>query len=217
LILARALAWRTPIVMTFHGTDVRNPSGETLPTAKLADFIHVTTPDMKPYGVWIDRPIDPMFYDHETRETKTALMFYSDHFYKDKRQEARDWCAARGITLTVLDKSVPDFKPIPNHEMPEFLSKFEYLLDWKDQKGELQALSKIALEALSCGCIVIHDSDPTYPIFPESVQIESVEKYFRLYESLPRATWSKALKRLPRVGWEFLRMLLGRVKRGNEM
>ena len=207
LAIARFFAWRTPIVMTFHGSDIRNPEHKIPKTARLADFIHVTTPDLQPYGVWIDRPLDESFHYRGGRVPNSALMFYSERFYKDKRQEAKVFCEARGIDLTILDTTAPDFLPIPNDQMPEYLSKFQYLLDWKDQLGELYALSKIALEAIACGVLVLHDEHPRYPILSSRIKIERPEAYLRLYRRLTRATRVHAIKRLPRLVISLLKLV----------
>ena len=196
LVLARTLAWRTPIVFTYHGSDVRNPTGKPhRETTQLADYITVTTPDLAQYGHHIERPVDPLFYDRGGRREKTALMFYKTHFYADKRNMAVHWANDRAILLTVLGEEHPDF-PIPYHQMPDLLSRYEYFLDWKDQKGELQALSKTAIEALACGCKVVHDSDVNRAILPEEWEDCGVQPYIDLYGSLERASWRKALRRL---------------------
>lgn len=195
LVLARALAWRTPIIFTYHGSDARNPTGKPHPQVSgLADYIHVTTPDLKPYGNWIDRPIDPAFYYRGGRQKGTALLFYKSHFFVDNRSVAQEWCNERGIKLMVLDDSHPQF-PIPNDLMPIVLSKCEFYLDWKNQKDELYALSKTALEALACGCKVIHDSDTEHIIYPHNFQNVGVEPYITLYKSLPKSSWSVSVRR----------------------
>lgn len=198
LIFARAFAPRGIIVFSYHGSDVRNPTGKPHPEVALADFVHVTTPDLKPYGTWIDRPLSPVFHYRGGRMTRTALMFYKSHFYADKRGMAREWCNERGIKLTIIDESHPEF-PIPNDQMPAIFSKFVYYLDFKDQKGELYALSKTALEALACGCNVVHDSDIDTIITTDNYKLARVDDYLELYESMEKASYWKAIKRYPRV------------------
>lgn len=215
LVLARAIAPRGLIVFTYHGTDARNPEKKAHVETKLADFVHVTTPDLAPYGKWIDRPIDPMFHYRGGRKKETALMFYKSHFYKDNRDLARDWCKTRGYNLTIIDEDHPDF-PIPNGDMPDWFSMFEYFLDLKDQKGELMALSKTALEALACGCKVVHDSDLEH-VFQKS-DIDWVEPidYFILYRSLVhdrRFPTIQAIKRFPRLCWHLAKIVKGRLKK----
>lgn len=200
LILARMLAPRTPIILSYHGSDVRHsPTGKVHPMAELADFIHVVSPDLQQYGVWIDRVVDDYFYYKGGREPNTALMYYSPHYYVDSRGPALEWCAQRGITLTIIDRTKPDFVPIPNKEMPELYSTHEYYLDWKGQKDEIDALSRSALEALACGCKVVHDSDIDTIITTDNYKLARVDDYLELYESMERASLWKAIKRYPRV------------------
>jgi hypothetical protein len=209
LVIARAFAPRGTIVFSYHGSDARNPTGKPHVETKLADFVHVSTPDLAPYGKWIDRPIDPMFHYRGNREPRTALMFYKSHFYKDNRDLASDWCKTRGYTLTIIDEDHPDF-PIPNDQMPELFSKHEYYLDWKDQKGDRQAFSKTALEALACGCKVVHDSDleHVFSKTDEEWKWATPVDYYNLYAFCIMARSTKrVIKRLPRLLWELAKFV----------
>jgi hypothetical protein len=196
IVISRAIAWRTPIIFSYHGSDARDTTGKPHKVVvRLADYIHVSTPDLQSYGNWIDRPIPTIFYYRGGRKLNTALMFYKSHFYADKRDMAREWSRKHGIELTILDELHPGF-PIPNDQMPELFSKFEYFLDWKDQKDELYALSKTALEALSCGCKVIHDSNLEKPILPSEFKTVGVEPYITLYKTIKKASLWKTFRRL---------------------
>lgn len=202
LILARMVAPRTPIILSYHGSDIRyTPTGKVHPMTDLADFIHVVSPDLQEYGVWIDRVVNDYFKYEGGREQKTALMYYSPHYYVDSRVEALQWCIDRGITLTIIDRSEPDFVPIPNKEMPAIYSKHEYYLDWKGQKDEINALSRSALEALACGCKVVHDSDVELIIEPDDYPMATVENYLMLYELVisEKHSYWESFKRYPRV------------------
>lgn len=200
LILARMIAPRTPIILSYHGSDVRfSPTGKAHPMAELADFIHITTPDLQQYGVWIDRIVDDYFQYRGGRVLDTALLYYSPHFYEDSRKAALEWCAQRGIVLTIIDRSKPNFVPTPNNRMPLLYSRHEYYLDWKGNKDEINALSRCALEALACGCKVVHDSDTDTVITPDDYKTAGVNDYIELYESMKRASYWKAVRRYPQV------------------
>jgi len=211
LVIARFYTPRSLIVFTYHGSDARNPKKKPHGETKLADFVHVSTPDLHPYGTFIDRPLPDIFYDRGGRINGSALMFYKDHFYVDNRNLAREWASDHKFDLTILDQDHPDF-PIPNDQMPDIFSKYEYFLDWKDQKGELQALSKTALEALRCGCKVIHDSDLTHEIHASDIEWIKPIAYYRLYlmiqNSLSRI---RTIKRIPRLIWEVAKIVKGRL------
>jgi hypothetical protein len=198
VIVARAIAPRTPIILSYHGSDIRfapRPHAIT----DLADFVHVTTPDLQQYGTWIDRVVDDYFYYRGGRKLNTALMYYSPHYYIDTRKAALKWCSERGITLTIIDRTDPDFKPIPNKDMPNIYSAHEYYLDWKGQKDEIDALSRSALEALACRCNVVHDSDKEKIITPEDYRLAREDDYVELYDSLLKVSRWQAVKRYPRV------------------
>jgi hypothetical protein len=159
----------------------------------------VTTPDLQQYGTWIDRVVDDYFHYRGGRNPDTALMYYSPHYYVDSRKAAYKWCAERGITLTLIDRSDPNYEPIPNKEMPFVYSAHEYYLDWKGQKDEIEALSRAALEAMACGCKVVHDQDTEKIITPENYRLGQSQDYIDLYETLSKASYWKAIKRYPRV------------------
>jgi len=200
LLVARIQSWKTPIVFTYHGVDARDPTGRPHKiVSQLADHVTVTTPDLSSYGNFLDRPIGHEFHYRGGRVIDTALMFYRDYFYADKRGLAKEWCTERGYELTILDDAE---NPIPHDEIPEVLSKYEYYLDWKDQRGELHALSKMALEALRCGCKVIHDSDFEREITESNVDWVTPEDYLSLYDEVVkgRSKW-RHFRRLPRVLW----------------
>jgi len=202
LLITRLQSWRTPIVFTYHGVDVRDSTGKPHKiVSQLAEHITVTTPDLKSYGNFLDRVINPDFHYRGGRVPDTALMFYGDYFYADNRELAKEWCASKGYELTILDKNHSDY-PIPHDKMPDYFSRYEYYLDWKDQRGELHALSKTALEALRCGCKVVHDSDFEREITVDDVSWVKPEHYLGLYV-LISATQNKwrSFRRIPRVLW----------------
>lgn len=197
LTISRLFALRTRSVLTFHGSDVRNKN-KTPSFAKLANFIHVSTPDLRRYGTWIERPIDnDTFYYRGGRVPGTALMYYSPHLLEDERALAIQVCKERDLQLTILDRSDPIFVPLSNIDMPAFLSKFEYLLDMKGNKGKNHALSYLALEALACGVKVVHDGDISKTLLPESGnKAGSINTYIALYENLPKDSLFLTLKRI---------------------
>ncbi|MFW9975136.1 MAG: hypothetical protein ACFFDQ_07730 [Candidatus Thorarchaeota archaeon] len=184
LVLARVLHPMTPIVFQYHGSEVRYRKAvhrEIL----LADRVLVSTPDLKQYGEWYDRPVDSRFYDRGGRVKDTAVMFHTSFFMEDLQAEAKQWCESRGIKLTILQRDKGE--GVPYEEMPKYLSKFEYFLDFKGY-GDPEAYSRLAIEALACGTKVVSDNDPskileTYP-FPKP------ERYYYLYKEIRRPTLS---------------------------
>lgn len=195
LLLMRLIAPRSPIVLTYHGSDVRGRK-EAHPESRLADFVTVTTQDLAKFGVWMNRPIESQFTYCGGRKPDTALMLYGDHFLSDERKSTKDWCAYRNIKLTILDRTKADCKAIPYRLMPQFFSKFEYYLEFKGQTGDNYALSKSAMEAFCCGCKVIHESGPI-----TSIKLAEPDEYYRLYITLKRASIFVGTKRFIQALW----------------
>ena len=203
LVLARLYAPRTPIVFSYHGSEVRGRKKRHY-EAKLADVVTVSTPDLQQYGVWYDRPVEACFYYRGSREPNTAFMLYNDNFILDQREFARQWCKERCIKLTILDRSEPGHVTVPYYQMPFLYSKYEYYLDFKGHIGRQYALSKAAMEAFACGCKVIHEEGQV-----ENIKFPDPDEYYRLYDSLKRSSVWGTLKRIPVLVYGLTRTLLG--------
>jgi len=119
------------------------------------------------------------------------------------------WCEERGLTFTLVDRSDASFVPVPWNEMPQYLSQFDYFLDFKGQTQEHFALSKTALEALACGCTVVHDSDLEETL--SDYRLISAKDYFDFYSGLERASLWGAVRRLPRLFATLFKWLFGRL------
>lgn len=186
LVLARLIQPCIPIVFHYHGIEVRYRS-EAHSEMVLADKVIVSTPDLRKYGEWYDRPVDRRFHYQGGRRDRTAVMFYADFYMSDLRVQAQEWCDERGIDLTIIERD----KGISYQEMPRFLSTFEYYLDFKGY-GDPNAISRLAIEAAACGCKIVSDTDPSRIIteyhFPQP------EEYIKLYQSLKNPPFS--LRRL---------------------
>jgi len=177
LVLARLLAPTTPIVLQYHGNDVRFRS-KVHPEATLADKVIVSTPDLARFGEWFDRPIESMFHYRGGRKKGTALLVYTSYF-PDKRAIAKSLCAKKGIELRILDRDVEG--GVPFEELPSFLSMFEYYLDFKGI-SDPKTCSKMALEAMACGCKVITDYDIDRVL--DDYKLATPKTYLTLYLSL---------------------------------
>ncbi len=192
LVLARQYQKRTPIVFEYHGGEIRSRK-KPHPEVSLADIIAVSTNDMLRYGdIWLDRPIPTWFEYKGGRVPGTAVMTYHPNYHKDQREMAKKWCKERGLELTIVDRSIDP--PIPYKEMPEFLSKYEYFLEFKGFPGI--SLSKNAIEAIACGCKVVADAKPNEII--EDYKIVTPVDYYDLYKSMhkPKFTLRRALRLL---------------------
>ncbi len=157
MLLFLRMFTRRPIILMYHGTDIRGKRESRY--ARFATLKIVSTKDLSEYGVYIGRPIDDSFSYQGGRIAGTALMCYYPHFPKDLRLRAMDWSNENDITLFIHSDS------IPHEQMPAFLSRFEYYIDFKG----CEDLSLTALEAIQCGCKVVHDNDADFerPVSPD--------------------------------------------------
>jgi len=203
VVLTRLFAPRTPIFLTYHGPVRRRE--KIHPESKLVEKITVAIPDLSNYGEWMDRPIRDMFYYRGGRVPSTALMVYADYWWVDWRDVAKIWAQRNGMELTILDRAKGDM--VPYMEMPEYLSQFDYYLDWKGHKynedGSI-TFSLMALEAAACGCKIIHDSN--FGKIYEELEVIKSEDYLKIYSTMKRRSIRRAL-------WQYPRAILGVIKK----
>ena len=114
------------------------------------------------------------------------------------------------MRLTLLDRTDPDYTPISHLHMPTILSGFEYFLDFKGHGKELYALSRTAIEAIACGCKVIHDSDLDKEI--TEYTFVHPESYLDMYSWLMPPSRAKRMQRYGRLMLSGFKWLLGRIK-----
>lgn len=144
--LVRLLAPFTPIIMQFHGAEVRHR--KSLPwQARLASKRISSTKDIEKWGEYYGTPLNPMFQPSTKgiRKKGTALFIRIDVGSKDCLDEAMQFAKQNELELTVIDRTIGE--AIPHTEMPEMLAKFEWLLDLKGLTSK-EVLSKTALEFL---------------------------------------------------------------------
>ena len=145
-----------PVIIHFHGSDVRENWGARLGRIKRADAIFVSTKDLllgAPLkAVWIPNPVDTVKFKEYPRDHGDVALTFS--YGAD--EEALKIANNLGLRLLVQKEK------IPYDELPDFMLKFDYYIDVKrDFKGRLlpvigkPVLSKTGLEALSLGLNVI--------------------------------------------------------------
>lgn len=209
-LVARLLAPRSKVVMTYHGSVRRMKSGKRHPEVDMAEKVTVAIPDLYEFGEWIDRPIWSYFYDRGGRKPNTAIMLYADYFFIDWRDAAKKWAEENGIELRIVDKTKGEF--VPHKELPELFSSYEYYLDLKGHEinpdGSI-TVSVAAMEAKLCGCKIIHDSDLWNVM--ENIKIISAEDYYDMYKALKKPSLIKAIVRLPKIVKGLFKWLIGRL------
>ena len=146
-----------PVIMHFHGSDVRENWGAHKRSEK-ADAILVSTRDLlrgaPERAMWIPNPVDTeLFSWSEGVESGEGRAVY---FAKGADDEARDLAERHGLKLTIIPKKQP------HDQLPKIFRFFEYFIDvQRDFRNRLLPVSgpsvgsKLSLEALSSGLKVI--------------------------------------------------------------
>ena len=191
LTVARAEAPYAPSVFQYHGGDVRGRNYIHLRVRLLADKVIVSTKDLDIYGEWYGCPVEKRFQYQGGREEGTALIILPPTIHFDFSRQAKEYARRHGLKLTIVDCTKGE--RIPSEEMPEFLSKFEYYLDFKGVR-KAGTLSKAAMEAFAIGCKVVHDSDLNHVI--TEYGIRTPQDYLNLYRSQRRPSLAKTAARL---------------------
>ena len=170
------LARKKPIILHFHGSDIRG-KGVPLILRKMANRILLSTPDLKkdcPQGQWLPNPVDTELFKPIPKITRKKKALYFKLSY-EKPSEAIIRAKKLGIKVDIIDRAVN------YEELPEILSSYEYFLD----RYKIESLSKTALEALACGCKVIRWDGKIVTKLPESHKPEKVvEELLKIYSEI---------------------------------
>jgi glycosyltransferase involved in cell wall biosynthesis len=173
-----------PVVLHYHGGEIRDRWEEKRKTWKQADFVAYATPDMgegAPEGIdWAPNPVDTDIFrsDSSVRQEGTAV---SIRYNMD--DEAEGFAQRNGLKLSWIER-----KMVPHDEMPRLLQKSEYYLDFRRRLVDgkiVRCLGKAGLEALACGCKVadwtgeLHEGLPPVHL-PDAV----AERWHGIYERI---------------------------------
>jgi len=183
LPLIKLVAPRTPIIMHFHGAEMRGRN--KLPwQAKFATRRLSSTRDISQWGEYYGTPINPMFKSpkEDTRKKGTALFIRIKQGAKDCLEEAKAIAKERDLELTIMDRTTGAF--IPHEKMPELLSGFEWYFDLKGLTSKT-VLSKTAIEFLNTTSLespgkVLTDTGDIVTSFATT----SLEDYLALFSSM---------------------------------
>ncbi|MHA1770215.1 MAG: hypothetical protein ACTSXS_01305 [Candidatus Thorarchaeota archaeon] len=180
----RFFAPRTPIVLQFHGSEVRHR--KTLPwQSTIANRRIVSTRDLVAYGTYYGTPIHPMFVPPPkgTRKPGTALFIRTAGIDSvDCLDKAIAFAKENNLQLTVIDRIKGP--QVPHKQMPEIFQKHEWYLDLKGLTSST-VLSKTAIEFLRTTSPdapgkVLTDSGEVLTSF----ETTTLEEYFDLLESM---------------------------------
>lgn len=184
--LVRWVKWlaRKPIVLQYHGSDIRWRREEKRKYYKHADQIIVSTPDLledMPEATYLPNPVDTELFVPRKKKFCLGTAF---HFLYDADDYAKEFTETYSLSLVTHDRSVD---PIPYYEMPQVLSKYEYYVDVRRSNGKIvECLSRTALEALACGVKVINwKGEVLVPPLPNEHNPEvSAEKLKKIYDGI---------------------------------
>jgi hypothetical protein len=152
----RRLYPKKPVVLHYHGSDIRGRWREKAPLWRQADGLLVSTPDLlegAPEDArYLPNPVDTSIFkpSHKAeRVERLALHFNTGYpWSREDLEWARRVAARLQLKLQLIDRQA---QPIPYLELPHILSSAEYLID----RRRIRSLSLVALQALACGVKVI--------------------------------------------------------------
>lgn len=151
------LSWVAPVVLHYHGSDIRELWKEKKPLWSRAARIIVSTRNLlegAPPGVeFTPNPIDVEMFKPLEYVSPEYGAVYIDYDASDIAEKIAE---DHGVSLTVVKKG------IPYNEVPVLLNRFVYYVDTKrDYLGRVLAGkptdtgSLVSLQALACGCRVL--------------------------------------------------------------
>lgn len=147
-------ALKRKVIVHLHGTEIRNSHNRlsTRAALEICDQVLISTLDLLPYrpdAIWLPVPLDPAFKPLENPRRYGKALYFEKPYESGKRKSIREECERKGLELTILSGF------IPYSQMSSFLNKFEYFFDQSTFRVPLPVMSKMALEAMACGCKVI--------------------------------------------------------------
>lgn len=173
------------LVLHYHGSMLRlTPRVKLEPYERFADKILVSTPDLLEFidAEYLPNPIDiEHFHPRKIKKNGKAISIMSKW---ESQKQLRKLLDENNIFLDVefLDR---DAKPVMYATMPNFLSKYEYLIDLKlvyDQKP-IPSYGCLGLQALNLGLKVINYNFNINTEFPKEHHPELViEKLMKIYQ-----------------------------------
>lgn len=174
-----------PVIIHFHGSDVRENWGARLSRIKKADRILVSTPDLlrgaPDRALWLPNPVDTVKFTPmkcATYENRALTNSYGAD------QEANAIAEHHGLELDLIRGD------IPHGQLPNLMAQYGFYIEVKrDFRDRLlyegSILSKTGLEALAMGLKVISKDLTVREGLPDIHKPENVaDGLFAIYEEL---------------------------------
>jgi len=181
--------YNKPLILHYHGTDIRGKWNERRKYWKKADIVLYSTRDLKngetpKHAIWLPNPVDTeLFYEkHPVKYPRTALTMS----YK-ANDIAKQIALNYKLKLVIHDRKN---NLIPYRELADILCDYEYYIDAKRTyyKGKhilIKDYSKTALEALACNRKVIRWDGRIVENLPEQHKPHQfVKKLYKIYSFL---------------------------------
>lgn len=145
--------YKKPIILHYHGSDIRGKWRERKKYWKFADIILVSTEDLlenaPPDVIYLPNPVDiDIFFKFSRYRRDRSALYIVKHQEGESVEWAEETARTYNLNLYIHDRVL---QPIPYLKLPIVLNLFEYYID----HNYIRSLSKTALEALACGCRVI--------------------------------------------------------------
>jgi len=168
-----------PIVLHYHGSDIRGKWLQKRKYWSKADAILYSTPDLLDNetprnAVYMPNPVDTDLFHppSEDKRRQNSVLAFVYHLDKNK---AYAYAKKYGLSVDFLERA------IPYRDMPSKLNEYEYYID----QTEIPSLSKTALEALACGLKVIRWDGEIVDKLPEEHRPEKVvRRIWEIYQQL---------------------------------
>jgi len=173
---------KKPVILHYHGSDIRGRWEEKRKYYSKADKIFVSTPDLLEgfkEAIYIPNPVDTeLFYPRGKKRLRRAF-----HIYYNANDIAEMLAKKYNLELVIHNR---EKDPIPYRKLGEILSEYEYYIDVRRREGRIiRNISKTALEALACGCKVIKYNGEILKELPlENIPEKVVERIWLVYKDL---------------------------------
>jgi len=184
--LIKTLYPAKPVILHYHGSEIRDKWEKRKKYWLKADVIMVSTRDLlegaPQHVIYLPNPVDTEFFRPmpHLRRTNTALYIYDplNPILSRDLKWAREAANRYNLCLIIHNRRK---NPVKHKDMPIFINKFEYLIDRKS----VNSLSKTALEALACGLKVIRWDGKIVTGLPEDHRPEYViKRLYKIYNSV---------------------------------
>lgn len=181
--IIRRIYPKKPIVLHYHGSEIRGKWKSKEMYWIYADAVLVSTPDLLAgaprHVIYLPNPVDTeLFRPMPEYRISENIGIFIHRGYTDYDEAIRKTAEiAKKIKIKVFIHDSLN-KPIPYLLMPKFLNKFNYFID----RWWINSLSKTALEALACGLKVIRWDGKVIQGLPQEHKPEYVvRKLARIY------------------------------------